>query len=333
MLKTDNTEFKAAWWLSNPHLQTLWPALFRKKCKPCITRERVLTPDCDFLDIDWCGDKAKPLVLVLHGLTGSSKSSYVSGIQIALSREGFQSVALNFRGCSGEPNLTARCYHSGKTEDIDFLYRLLKMRTPKVAIAAIGFSLGGNALLKWLGEQGDQLDLFAAVAVSAPLQLNLCADRMDSGFSRIYRNRLINDLKVYIEAKLQHLYQLGIHREAEILQKLGDLTPIKSFWEFDNQVIAQLYGYKDVHDYYAKASARQFLKKIMVNTLIIHSRDDPFMTPDVIPEQKELSNKVILEVTDQGGHVGFIGGNIPGRHSYWLELRIPAFLKQQLIKR
>jgi predicted alpha/beta-fold hydrolase len=331
MLKGDNSAFKASWWLANPHFQTLWPALFRRRKKLELTRERIITPDGDFLDVDWCGDMEKPLVLVLHGLTGSSQSSYVAGMQRALSRHGFCSAALNFRGCSGEPNLTSRCYHSGKTTDIDFLYRYLIARDPNKPIAVIGYSLGGNALLKWLGEQEHKLELFAAVAVSAPLQLNLCADRMDSGFSKVYRNRLINELKDYIHNKRRYLRSLGITGEVEILEALGDLAPIRSFWEYDNQVVAQLYGFNDVHDYYAKSSARQFLKNIKINTLIIHALDDPFMTPEVIPEKSELSDAVRLEVTAKGGHVGFIAGNIPGRHYYWLEQRIPAFLKKQLV--
>ena len=330
MLNLENARFKPSWWLSNPHMQTLWPALFRKKEKLDISRERVFTPDNDFLDLDWYGAKDSPLVIVLHGLTGSSQSSYVIGIQKALLIQGFQSVALNFRGCSGEPNLTSRCYHSGKTTDIDFLYRLLKKRIPEIPIAVIGYSLGGNALLKWLGEQQDKLDLFAAVAVSAPLQLNFCADRMDTGFSKVYRNRLINELKDYIQKKRHYLRKLGKIEEAEILDNLGELTPIRSFWEYDNQVVARLYGFKDVHDYYAKSSARQFLKKIKINTLIIHSRDDPFLTPEVVPREDELSEAVSLEITEKGGHVGFIAGNIPGHHHYWLEYRIPTFLTQQL---
>jgi len=149
------TTFKPAWWLKNAHLQTLYPALVRKvgSC-PKLRRERLTTPDNDFIDIDWCDGVDKALVILLHGLTGSSQSSYVKGLQRVLMELGFRSVALNFRGCSGESNRLARCYHSGETEDLDFLYRTLRLREPNTRMAAVGFSLGGNVLLKWLGEQG-----------------------------------------------------------------------------------------------------------------------------------------------------------------------------------
>lgn len=325
------SDFKAAWWLANPHFQTVWPALFRRQTRLPTKRERITTPDNDFLDIDWCGPESGPLVILLHGLSGSTQSSYVVGIQRALLESGFRSAALNFRGCSGEMNQSSRCYHSGETTDLNFLFQLLRAREPKTPIGIVGYSLGGNALLKWLGEQGTKAQLFAAVAVSAPLLLNICADRMDKGFSRLYRNRLISELKDYIHQKRLHLRRHDCHIEAEILDNLGDLKTIRSFWQYDDQVVAQLYGFKGVHDYYHQSSSRQFIKDITVNTLIVHAVDDPFMTPGVIPEENELSGSVLLEITQNGGHVGFISGNIPGKHYYWLEKRIPEFLGQHLV--
>ncbi len=324
------SDFKASWWLANPHFQTVWPALFRRQATLPVKRERVVTPDNDFLDIDWYGSEHGPLVILLHGLSGSTQSSYIIGMQHALLANGFRSAALNFRGCSGEMNRSSRCYHSGETTDLNFLYQLLKAREPNTPIAIVGYSLGGNALLKWLGEQGSNAQLFAAVAVSVPLLLNVCADRMDKGFSQLYRNRLITELKGYIYQKRRYLRSQDLHAEAEILDELGDLNPIRSFWEYDNQVVAQLYGFKDVNDYYRKSSSRQFIKDITVDTLIVHAADDPFMTPAVIPEEIEVPNSVLLEITSKGGHVGFIAGNIPGKHYYWLEQRIPEFLRQHL---
>ena len=142
------TTFKPAWWLKNHHFQTLFPALFRKIPALLLRRERLITPDGDFIDIDWCGEGDAPIIILLHGLTGSSQSVYIKGLQHILLANNFRSVALNFRGCSGEPNNSARCYHSGETEDIDFLYRTLRQREPETPFAAIGFSLGGNVLLK-----------------------------------------------------------------------------------------------------------------------------------------------------------------------------------------
>jgi uncharacterized protein len=321
-------KFKPAWWLQHAHLQTLYPALLRRIDPPALRRERLTTPDGDFLDIDYCGTGTAPLVLLLHGLTGSSQSSYIKGLQHALLQQGLRSVALNFRGCSGEYNRLARCYHSGETEDIHFLYQTLRQREPDTAFAAVGFSLGGNVLLKWLGEQGEKLNLRAAVAVSVPLVLSLCATKLDSGFSKLYRANLLRELKHYVIAKQRHLQQLGISTEADKLKQLGDLSTINSFWQYDDRVVAPLHGFRDVHDYYQRSSSRQFLKKITVPTLVIQAMDDPFMTRAVLPEPEELSTSVQLEVVQSGGHVGFVAGKNPLQPQYWLEQRILAFLMQ-----
>lgn len=295
-----------------------------------VMRERLGTPDGDFLDLDWSGPQGGPLVLLLHGLSGSSRSIYIRGMQLALGRMGWRSVALNFRGCSGHPNNTAKCYHSGETSDVDFVYRWISARYPERPVAVVGFSLGGNVLLKWLGEQGAASDVLAAVAVSAPLQLNLCADRLDRGLSRFYRNALLTELKTFIDWKRAHLSQSGRWNEAGRLAALGDLSGIRSFWEYDDRVVARLYGFKDAADYYQSASARAYLKTIQRPTLILHACNDPFMTPSVLPDASELSLNVRLEVSREGGHVGFVGGSWPGRPRYWLEERIPAYLAAAL---
>jgi len=320
--------FKPAWWLNSPHLQTLWPALFRRSPAVPTLRERLVTPDGDFIDLDWCGgDAPAPLVLVLHGLTGSSRSAYMRGMQAALACRGWRSVALNFRGCSGEPNRTARCYHSGDTADLDFLYRHLRRCAPLAPLAAVGFSLGGNVLLKWLGEKGGALDLLAAAAVSVPLQLDRCADRLDRGFSKLYRDRLLRELKDYIHHKRAHLQRLGEAGEREKLDRLGDLSGIRSFWEYDDRVVARLYGFRDAEDYYRQSSSRQYLQSIQVPTLIVQAWDDPFTTPEILPAEAELSSHVRLEITAGGGHVGFVAGS-PAGPRYWLEQRIPEFFRE-----
>ncbi len=327
----NHSTFKPAWWLNNPHLQTLYPALLRKIQPPQgIQRERLTTPDHDFIDLDWCGNPQQPLVILLHGLTGSSQSVYIKGLQHRLLKEGFRTVTLNFRGCSGESNRLARCYHSGDTEDIHFLYQTLRKREPDTPFAVIGFSLGANVMLKWLGEQETNLKLFAAISVSAPFVLSLCATQLDKGFSRLYRKNLLNELKTYIATKQTHLSDIGHLSEAARLQELGNLSAIRSFWEYDNRVVAKLHGFKDVHDYYQRSSSRQFLKKITVPTLLIQAVDDPFMTPDVIPKHSELSATVQLAISPAGGHVGFVTGNNPFKPVYWLEHKIPAFLHSQL---
>ena len=240
--------FRPAWWLNNAHLQTLYPALIRKTSPLSgVRRERLTTPDNDFIDIDWYGEEShQPLVILMHGLTGSSQSQYVKGLQRTLVLQGYRTVALNFRGCSGEFNHSARCYHSGETEDIQFLYQVLRLREPEVPFAVVGFSLGGNVLLKWLGEQSCNLSLFAAVAVSVPLELSICATKLDSGFSKIYRENLISELKDFIKAKQGYLEELDMNLEANKIAQLGDLSGVKSFWQYDEQVIARLHGFKDV---------------------------------------------------------------------------------------
>jgi hypothetical protein len=326
------TTFKPAWWLSNAHLQTIYPALMRKSSVLIgLKRERLITPDNDFIDIDWCGEGNQPLIILLHGLSGSTQSGYIRGLQQALLSKGFRTVALNFRGCSGELNYSARCYHSGETEDIHFLYQWLREREPETPIGAVGFSLGGNVLLKWLGERGNQLSLFAAIAVSVPLVLSICATKLDTGFSKFYRKILLSELKEHVEEKKLHLERLGNFQEVKRIEELGDISDIESFWQYDDRVVARLHHFKDVHDYYLRSSSRQFLKSIAITTLLIQALDDPFMTEEVLPNLDELSPTIQLEITQGGGHVGFIGGDIPFKPSYWLDQRIPEFFEQQLL--
>lgn len=322
--------FRPIWWLRNRHLQTIWPALYRRAPMPLRYRQRLSTQDDDFLDVDWLGAAPNPIVLLLHGLTGSANSGYILGMQQALLQSGFRSIALNFRGCSGQPNRSARCYHSGDTSDLDFLVHRLKRCEPLTPLAAIGFSLGGNVLLKWLGESGEQSGLFAAAAVSVPMQLAPCADRLDKGLSRLYRNRLLAELKLYITQKRRHLDQAGLATEAGKLHELGDLSDIRSFWQYDDRVVARLYGFKDVHDYYRQAGCRPYLSAIRTPTLIIQALDDPFMTPDVLPQPEELPPAIALEISRYGGHVGFVSSTPTGGIDYWLERRIPHFLRERL---
>jgi predicted alpha/beta-fold hydrolase len=323
------TTFKPAWWLKNAHLQTLYPALFRKIPPPPRHRERLITPDNDFLDIDWCGDyenKSLPLIILLHGLTGSSDSVYIKALQHCLLKQNMRSVALNFRGCSGEPNHVARCYHSGDTQDIHFLYQTLREREPEIVLGAVGFSLGGNVLLKWLGEQGSEVSLFAAVAVSVPFLLNACASKLDQGFSKFYRANLLRELKIYVSEKHKKLEAIGNHDDARKIRSLGDLSRISSFWEYDERVVAKLHGFDNAHDYYSRSSSRQFLKTVSVPTLLIHAIDDPFMTKQVIPKCEDLSVFVQSEICENGGHVGFVSGKNPFKPFYWLDTRIAEFL-------
>lgn len=302
----------------------------RRPPRLALRRETLATPDGDFLDLDGFGPERGPLAILLHGLSGSSRSVYILGLMDALARHGWRSVAVNYRGCSGRPNDTAWGYHSGATADLDHVYRTLRAREPTTPMAAAGFSLGGNLLVKWLGETAEACGLIGACAVSVPFLLAECATRMDQGFSRLYRDLMIRELKAYVRHKHNHLTRGGRSAEAARLAALGSLDPIRSFWQFDGQVVAGLYGFADAADYYAQSSARRFVPRIRVPTLLIQADDDPFTTATCPPNPDELPPWVRLELTRGGGHVGFVAGNLPGRPTYWLEQRIPAFFNHLL---
>lgn len=314
------SQFKPAWWLPGPHLQTLWPTFCRRPIKNIsLEHERFELPDGDFLDLSWVGKERKgPLVLLLHGLEGSVQSPYAQGMLHAIDQCKWRGVFMHFRGCSGEPNRLPRSYHSGETSDVSLMVKELQKREPNTPIAAVGFSLGGNVLLKWLGETGEQNPLTAAVAVSVPFELHKSADRIQKGFSRLYQRHFLKCLQKRLEYKFQ---------QQSTPVNLPPLSELKTIWEFDDKVTAPLHGFADVHDYYTKSSSRQYLRKIRVPTLLLQAKDDPFMTPDVIPHKHELADCVKLEVTEAGGHVGFISGKFPWRVRYWLEERVPDFLK------
>lgn len=188
-------EFLATKWLSNGHIQTLWPFMFRQSPELKRSRERFHTPDNDFFDVDWYGEEKNGIVILLHGLTGCSSSHYILGLQQVLDKQGYRTAALNFRACSGEPNLKAGSYHAGFTQDIHQLYQAIRQKNRNSSISTVGFSLGGNIMLKWLSEQAGTLDITAEVGVSVPYKLANCADRVDRGLSKIYRYHLISEMK------------------------------------------------------------------------------------------------------------------------------------------
>ncbi|MEE9344304.1 MAG: hydrolase [Methylococcales bacterium] len=324
-----SSSFKPAWWLPHAHLQTLWPALVSRGNGIVRQRERIQTPDNDFLDVDWCGleldSSNSPLVIIMHGLAGSSRSDYVTGLQEVLENQGWRSAALNFRGCSGTPNRAVRGYHSGETDDIHFLYQVLREREPQTPLFVVGYSLGGNVLLKWMGEQ-QTLDLVGAVAVSVPFRLDLCADHMNQGFSRSYQYRLLRHMRSCVNLRLEYFQQNGLSQQAEQLQALGQLSNYVSFRDIDHYVTAPLHDYHSADDYYQRCSSRAFLGLINRPTLIIQAQDDPFMTKEVVPHDSELSVTTTLELSASGGHIGFIEGSSPARIIYWLDQRISEWL-------
>ncbi len=315
------TGFKPAWWLPSPHLQTLWPVFAKRLPRVAFYRERMELPDGDFLDLDWTRRDSGPIVVILHGLEGSSQSHYAGRLLEAIDTRGWRGVVMHFRGCGGEPNRLTRSYHSGETGDVEAFIRTLRRREPYVPIAVVGYSLGGNVLLKWLSETGEESLVDCAVAVSVPFNLDSCARRLEHGFSRVYQWWLLRSLRDSTLTKFQNM-------PAPV--EFGDLARLRTLRDFDDRVTAPLHGFVGVDDYYSKSSSRQYLKGIRIPTLILHARDDPFMTPSVIPEPEELPTSVALEVSEHGGHVGFVAGPYPGRTVYWLEARIPRALDPYL---
>ena len=325
-----NPRFKPAWWLPGAHLQTLWASFLRAPVTLERTRERLWLADGDFIDLDWHGphDAEAPLVLLLHGLTGSSSSHYILGQQQALAAQGWASVALNWRGCSGEPNLLPRGYHSGVSDDLGLVIAHLQAARPLAPLYAVGYSLGGNVLLKYLGERGEQSGLQAAVAVSVPFRLDHCAERIGLGFSRVYQAHFMRELTAYVQAKKRRFADAGASQNLSILEQLGPLDGMRTFWDFDGQITAPLHGYADADDYYRRASSRYVLGAIRVPTLLIQAADDPFVFRHSVPEPDELAPATELELHAKGGHVGFIDGSLrtPG---FYLERRIPQWLASQ----
>ncbi|BAQ83702.1 MULTISPECIES: hydrolase [Pseudomonas] len=319
--------FIPAFGLGNPHLQTLWGPLWRPATELERQRERLWLDDGDFLDLDWHGPHSAeaPLVLVLHGLTGSSNSPYVTGLQQALAARGWASAALNWRGCSGEPNLLPRSYHSGASEDLAAAIAHLRAQRPQAPLYAVGYSLGGNVLLKYLGESGSESPLQGATAVSVPFRLDQCADRIGQGFSKIYQAHFMREMLAYIKDKQRQFQHDGRHDGLATLAQLGPLTKMRTFWDFDGRVTAPLHGFADAQDYYRRASSRYFLGEIRTPTLIIQAADDPFVFRHSLPEARELSASTRFELQAKGGHVGFVGGSL--KHPrYYLEQRIPQWL-------
>jgi len=272
--------------------------------------ERLELSDGDFLDINWSKKDSGPLVCIFHGLAGSIESAYVKAVFFALENRGFRPVFMHWRGCSGEPNRLARSYHSGATDDIHRLVELVQHRFPDTPVFAVAYSLGANALLKYLGEQNTKCQLNGAVCICPPLVLSIGADKLNSGVTRAYQKYLITPMRAHHEAKRRH------YPELDLPPATSDLN---NFWKFDDALTAPLHGFRDVHDYYEKCSSRQFLGAIATETLIVYALDDPFFTPAVLPSASELSPQITLELSKHGGHVGFIGdANDPD----WLSNRI-----------
>ena len=287
------------------------------------------TPDGDFVDLDWLDVPATadaPLLLVLHGLEGSCRSHYVHGLLECGRRHGWTGVVLNFRSCSGEPNRLPRFYHSGDTDDLDEVVRLLTRREPERVIVAVGVSLGGNVLLKWLGEQGEGVPpaVAAAVGISVPFDLEQCARTLDQGFQKwVYTANFMHTFKQKVRAKV------GQHGE---FVDLAAVRRARTFAAYDRVVTAPLHGFADEVDYWRRASCGPYLAKVRRPTLLLSAVDDPFVPPSALPNPRALPPNVALEVTERGGHVGFVEGP-PWRVRSWAEHRAVEFLRDVVVSR
>ena len=279
-----------------------------------LQRSRWDTPDGDFVDVDFAGDEAARRLVLFHGLAGCSDSHYARAIAAYAARRGWRVAIPNWRGCSGEPNRKPRAYHSGDTEEVHWLVERIRPE------AAIGISLGGNALLKWLGERGDKAPVKRAAAVSAPIDLAAAGHALDRGVNRlIYTRHFLATLIPKSLAKLERfpdLYDAARVRAA------------RGFRDFDNTVTAPLHGFRDVDHYWSAASSGPWLEHVRVPTLLINARNDPFLPEDaLISAAQRAAACVVLEFPRTGGHAGFVSGPFPG-HRDWLAKRLLDFLEQ-----
>ena len=316
MIKT--TVFRPAWYLKNRHLQTILPNVIHPSY-PTVEKERLELEDGDFIDLLWSATRGPQTLLILHGLEGSVHSPYAKRILNYCNHHQIAAVLMHFRGCSSEPNRLLRSYHSGETGDLRHVINHLKTKGI-ASIALLGYSLGGNVTLKYMGESETDAAVCAAIAVSVPFRLDVCATAMDRGFARIYQKTLLNRLVKKIRYK-QQLFKLDPGQ-------FPDPARMKNFWQFDDYFTAPIHGFENAKHYYRTASSRQFLFSINKPTLILHAHDDPFMTSDVLPGKDELSDSVTFELSNHGGHVGFVSDNglLPGM---WLQKRIHRFLLDQ----
>jgi len=315
--RIQKSTFKPLFYLSNPHLQTILSNIVHPPF-PTVTAQRLELEDGDFLDLLWSETRAPQTLLILHGLEGSIRSAYAKRILNYCNRHKIAAILMHFRGCGGEPNRLLRGYHSGETGDLRFVIEHLKSSGIS-DIALLGYSLGGNVTLKYMGEAKTDAAIRCAIAVSVPMRLDICADTMDLGFARIYQRTLLGRL-----IKKIHLKRELIDRHDRIFP---DPRKMHNFRLFDDAFTAPIHGFDSAEDYYQKCSSKQFLRGIDKPTLIIQSRDDPFMSAGVLPAENELSNAVTLELSKRGGHVGFIGGRL--WPEFWLEKRFHNFLIEQ----
>jgi predicted alpha/beta-fold hydrolase len=324
--------YHAPWWLPGGHAQTLVPALLAPRPAVTYRRERWETPDADFIDVDWAvprdpgsaiRDSATPPLLVLfHGLEGSSHSPYARAMMRAALDRGWRGAVPHFRGCSGEPNRLPRAYHSGDVAEAEWVLARMRTHAGAAPLLVVGISLGGNMLLKWLGESGDAATgvVTACAAVSSPLDLTAAGDGLAVGFNRVYTANFIATMRRKTLAKRDRFPDLVDWRR---------LAAARNLRQFDDAVTAPLHGFRDVDDYWTRASAKPVLGGVRVPTLMLHALNDPFLPARALPAPDAVSAAVRLEYPAEGGHVGFMT-DVPGSRPHWLPRRLMAFFDEHV---
>jgi uncharacterized protein len=318
--------YSPAWWIPGGHLQTLWGKLFRRQAPAPTVLERWHTPDGDFLEIHrLVAERGAPRVLLLRGLEGTIRSHYAQALLNEAARRGWGADLLIFRSCGSEPNLTRRFYHSGETSDVGFVVDKILDEFPTSPLALAGVSLGGNVLLKFLGERGQNLppQLKAAAAISVPFDLARSSRRINRGFSRFYQRFFLNSLRKKAQEKALRFPDLAPQDRIAALRTLED---------FDNLITGPLHGFSDAQDYYARSSSLPYLKNIKLKTLLFSAVDDPMLPAEVLDEVREAArdNRALeVDFVDKGGHAGFITGSVPWRPFYYAEHRVGEFFARQ----
>lgn len=313
--------YRAPRWLPGGHAQTVYAALLVPRPQVLYRRSEWETPDGDFIDLDWLdGPAGAPLIVLFHGLEGSSHSHYALSLMHEVQRRGWRGVVPHFRGCGGRPNRLARAYHSGDFPEIDWILQRLAAQAGDAPRFAVGVSLGGNALLKWLAIQGPAAapTLQAAAAVSAPVDLQVAGHGLGRGFNRLYTWHFLSTLKPKSLEKLSR--HPGIY-------DAGNVARARDLYQFDNLVTAPLHGFDSADDYWTRASSKADLHRIQLPTLLVHARNDPFLPGRFLPEMAEVSPYLTLDYPDTGGHAGFVTGPFPGRLE-WLPRRLLEFFDQ-----
>ena len=323
-----DSHYRAPWWLPGGNAQTIWPALFSRRfdgAVPRFTRERLTTPDQDFVDIDWLDADAPedaPLLVLFHGLEGSSASHYAQAFAHWARTHGWRFAVPHFRGCSGELNLAPRAYHSGDHEEIGWMLSQVRTRHHGTLVA-VGVSLGGNALLRWAQEAGEMAakTASAVAAVCSPIDLAAGGAAIGRGFNRIVYTRMF--LRTMVPKALRKLAQHPGLFDRDRLIAARDL------YEFDNVFTAPLHGFKNTDDYWLHGSAKPHLHRIRIPALVLNARNDPFVPADCLPSQSEVGEHVTLWHPAHGGHVGFPSGRFPG-HVHAMPEGVMAWMRSQL---